>query len=90
MGKRMLNIISAYAPQTGCSKEEKENFYEEVESMLRQISGQEDTWIGTDLNGHVGGTRTGFEQEHGGNSWGDRHAEGEEIVQFAQAYDLGV
>ena len=47
-------------------------------------------WIGADLNGHVGGTRTGFEREHGGNSWGDRNAEGEAILQFAQAYDLGV
>ena len=90
VGKRMLNIISAYAPQTGCSQEEKEHFYEEVESILRQILGQEDMWTGADLNGHVGGTRTGFEREHGGNSWGDRHAEGEEILQFAQAYDLGV
>ena len=48
--KRMLNIISAYAPQTGCSQEEKE------------LPGQEDMWIGADLYGHVGGTRTGFER----------------------------
>ena len=47
-------------------------------------------WIGGDLNGHVGGTRTGFEREHVGNSWGDRNVEGEEILQFAQAYDLGI
>ena len=33
VGKHMLNIISA--PQTGCSQEEKEHFYEEMESMLR-------------------------------------------------------
>ena len=58
--------------------------------MLRQIPGQEDMWIGAHLNGHVGGTRTGFEREHGGNSWGDRNAEGEEILQFAQASDLGI
>ena len=58
VGKRILNIISAYAPQTGCSQEEKEHFYEEMESLLRQIPGQEDMWIGADLNGHVGGTRT--------------------------------
>ena len=86
----MLKFISAYAPQTGCSQEEKEHFYEEMESLLRQIPGQEDMWIGADLNGHVGGTRTGFVREHGGNSWGDRNAEGEEILQFAQAYDFGV
>ena len=36
------------------------------------------------------------EQEHDLNEnmeeicWGDRNAEGEEILQFAQAYDLGV
>ena len=86
----MLNIISAYAPQTGCSQEDKEHFYEEIKSLLRQIPGQEDICIGADQNGHVGGTRTGFEREHGGNSWGDRNAEGEEILQFAQAYDLGI
>ena len=33
--------------------------------MLHQTPGQEDMWIGADLNGHVGGTRTGFEREHG-------------------------
>ena len=40
VGKRMLNIISAYALQTGCSKEEKEHFYEEMESLLRQRIGR--------------------------------------------------
>ena len=57
----MLNIISAYAPQAGCSQEEKEHLYEEMANLLRQIPGQEDMWIGADLNGHVGGTRAGFE-----------------------------
>ena len=52
MGQRMLNIISAYAPLTGRSHEEKEHFYEEIESLLRQITEQEDMWIGADLNGH--------------------------------------
>ena len=47
-------------------------------------------WIRAYLNGHVGGMRTGFKREHGGNSWGDRNAEEEEILQFVQAYDFGV
>ena len=54
-------IIPASVPQTGCSQEEKEHLYEEMESLLRQIPEQEDMWIGADLNGHIGGTRTGFE-----------------------------
>ena len=69
VGKLTLNIISTHAPQTGCSQEDKEHFYEEMGSLLRQIPGQEDIWIRTDINGHVGGTRTGFEREHGRNSW---------------------
>ena len=90
VGKRMLNSISVYAPQMGFSQEEQEHCYEEMKSMLQQIPGQEDMWIAADLNGHVGGTRTGCEREHGGNCWGNRNAEGEEILQFVQAYDLGV
>ena len=30
-----------------------ESEYEEMESLLRQIPGHEDMWIGADLNGHV-------------------------------------
>ena len=41
MGKHMPNIISAYEPQMGCSQEEKQHFYDEMGSLLRQIPGQE-------------------------------------------------
>ena len=81
-GKRMLNIITAYTPQTEYSQEEKEHIYEEMESILRQIPEQEDRWIGADLNGHIGG-KLGFEREYGGHIWGDRNSEREEIQQFA-------
>ena len=35
-----------------------------MESLLRQIPGHEDVWIGADVNGHIAGTRRGFEREH--------------------------
>ena len=60
----MLNIISSYESQTGCSQLEKQRFHEEMESLLlilRYIPGQEDIWIGADLNA------TSQEQEHGLN-----------------------
>ena len=65
VGNSMLNIIISICTTDGCSQEEKEHFYDEMESSLRQIPGQEDMWIGADLNGHVEAARTGFEREHG-------------------------
>ena len=45
-------------------------------------------FIGGDLNGHVGTTNTGFETAHGGFGFGSRNPEGEEVLDFAVAFDL--
>ena len=57
-------MISAYAPQVGCPSEEKSQFYEHLEQIMRNIKPEEEIIIGADLNGHVGRDRSGFEQEH--------------------------
>ena len=44
--------------------------------------------IGGDLNGHVGATNVGFERVHGGFGYGSRSQEGEDVLNFASAYDL--
>ena len=38
----------------------------------------------------VGRDGSGFEQEHGCHSFGDRNEEGEDVLRFAQAYNLGL
>ena len=38
----------------------------------------------------MGRDRSGFEQEHGGHSFGERNEEGEDVLRFAQAYNLGL
>ena len=50
----MLNIISAYAPQVGCTREEKEAFWQELEETMEKVPREERVVIGADLNGHVG------------------------------------
>ena len=57
---------------------------------MRNIKPEEEIIIGADLNGHVGRDRRGFEQEHRGHSFGDRNEEGEDVLRFAQAYNLGL
>ena len=46
------NIISAYAPQAGCTTPEKEEFCESLEQMITSVSDKEIV-IGANLNGHV-------------------------------------
>ena len=53
------NIISAYAPQAGCTTAEKGEFYESLEQMVTSVPDKEIV-IGADLNGHVGYKRGGF------------------------------
>ena len=45
-------------------------------------------FIGGDLNGYVGTTSAGFEAVHGGFGYGSRNQEGEEVLDFAVAFDL--
>ena len=85
------NIISAYAPQAGCTTAEKEEFYKSlvVEQMVTSVPNKEIV-IGADLNGHVEDYRDGSERAHGGNGYGQINNEVEDILRFAQAYNLAI
>ena len=54
IGKQIVNIVSAYAPQVGLSAEEKDDFWDSFIIVLTGIPKQESTFIGSDMNGHVG------------------------------------
>ncbi|KAL0838447.1 hypothetical protein ABMA28_016579 [Loxostege sticticalis] len=50
----VVNIVSAYAPQVGCPRTEKDNFWIFLDDILQEIPSNEITILGGDLNGHVG------------------------------------
>ena len=50
----ILNIVSAYAPQVNNSLEEKNDFWEDLDGLIKSISKEERIVLGADLNGHVG------------------------------------
>ena len=78
----VLNVISAYAPQVGLDESAKRD------GLIRDVPSSEKFFIGGDLNGHVGNTSAGFETVHGGFGNGSRNQEGEEVLDFAVAFDL--
>jgi hypothetical protein len=54
------------------------------------VSSNEKLFIGVDINGHVGTVRGGFERVHRGFGYDEQNQEGENILNFAIAYDLMV
>lgn len=59
-----LNIISAYAPQTGCRNQEKLDFWEDLDEIMQDIPNEEYTHLAGDLNGHVGEKVSTHENVH--------------------------
>ena len=86
IGKQIVNIVSAYAPQVGLSAEEKDDFWDSFIIVLSGIPKQESIFIGSDMNGHVGRDADGY----GGMGFSTRNAEGGRILEFGEAVGMVV
>jgi hypothetical protein len=56
--------------------------------MGQSVPISEKLFIGGDLNEYVGSTRIDFDGVHGGFGYESRNQEGDDILNFALAYDL--
>ena len=61
-----------------------------MEELIRPFSEKDKIVIGADLNRHIGRGNTGYERWHGGFGYGERNQEGDNILEFTQAYDLAL
>ncbi|XP_060182003.1 uncharacterized protein LOC132611615 [Lycium barbarum] len=90
VGGFILHIISAYAPQTGFSEEEKRHFWEDLDAMKGGIPSTEKQFIGGDFNGHIRSISGGYDDVHGGSGFGDRNGGGIALLDFTKAFGLVV
>ena len=72
----MLNVISAYAPQVGCIREEKETFWLNLDETVEKIPRNERIVMEAELNGHMGEENNGDEECMGRNRLGKINNEG--------------
>ena len=86
----MLNVISAYAPQVGCIREEKEAFWLDLDETVEKIPENERIVVGADLNGHEGEGNNGDEECMGRHGLGKRNNEGQAMVDFAKRMELAI
>ncbi|VDO61607.1 unnamed protein product [Heligmosomoides polygyrus] len=82
--------MSVYAPQTGCSEHDKDDFYLSLEEAIRSVPEGDYLSIAGDMNGHVGSGRRGVERVRGGKGIGLINPDGERILDLAIAHDLSV
>ena len=66
----ILNVISAYAPQVGCIREEKEAFWLDLDETMEKIPQNVRIVVGADLNGHVGKGNNSDEECWEDMNWG--------------------
>ena len=85
----MLNVISAYAPQAGCIRKEKETLWLDLDETVKKIR-NERIVVGADLNGHVGEGNNGDEVCMGRHGLGKRNNEGQAVVNFAKRRELAI
>ncbi|XP_071723505.1 uncharacterized protein [Rutidosis leptorrhynchoides] len=88
MGKDVLHVNSAYAPQVDLAHNVKQEFWDRMDDIMQTIPIMEKVIIEGDLNRHVGMSRDGYEEAHGGYGYGSRNREGESILDYAWAYDM--
>ena len=86
----ILNIISAYALQVGCTYEEKEAFWLDLDETVEKIPKDERIVVGADLNGHVREGNNGDENVMGRHGLGERNEEGQAVVDFAKRMELAI
>ena len=80
--------ISCYAPQVGCTQEEKDELWEHMDAEMQAVPTSERLVVAGDLNGHVGRDRDVYDGVHGGHGLGVRNEEGIKIMDFATAYQM--
>ena len=88
VGDMVLNVISVYASQIGLDESAQRQFWEDFDGLIRAVPSSEKLFIGGDLNRHVVTTSAGFEAVHRGFGYDSRNQEGEEVLDFAVAFDL--
>ena len=86
----MLNVISAYAPQVGCIREEKEALWLDLDETVEKIPKNERIVVGADLNGHVGEGNNGDKECMSRHELGKRNNEGQAVVDFAKRMELPI
>ncbi|VDP02224.1 unnamed protein product [Heligmosomoides polygyrus] len=69
--ERLYHFFYAYAPQSGCSDQAKEEFWSLLDEKTAEVLPKDVIIVAVDLNGHVAAAKDGYSC-HGGFGYGSR------------------
>ncbi|XP_047252253.1 uncharacterized protein LOC124887114 [Capsicum annuum] len=72
--------------RVGLDKEEKRKFWEVLDEVIRGMPSSEKILTGGDFNGQIGSLPIGYNDVHGGFSFGDRNDNRSTLLNFARAF----
>jgi len=82
-----INIIHCYAP-TNAEDEKKEEFYDQLQSVVNNHGDKDVTILMGDLNAKIGADNTGYEQVMGKHRLGRMKENGEQFADFCAQNNL--
>ncbi|XP_016546434.1 craniofacial development protein 2-like [Capsicum annuum] len=77
-----LNMYSVYTPQVGLGGEEKIQFWEDLDKVVRGVPDSEKIMVAGDFNGHIEAFLGGFGDVHSGFSFGEGNKKGAALLEF--------
>ena len=86
----IMHVISAYSPQVGCIREEKETFWLDLDETVEKIPRNERIVVEADLNGHVEEGNNGDEECMNKHGLGKRNNEVQAVVDFVKRRELAI
>ena len=90
LGRRVYHVFSIYAPQTGRSAREKEEFMNQLEDLVSEIPDSDGIVLAGDFNSHIGRERSGYEDIAGPYCYGSLNPEGRMLLDFCKYQNLKI
>ncbi|XP_016562018.2 craniofacial development protein 2-like [Capsicum annuum] len=90
IGGYTLNVCSVYAPQVELDGEEKKQFWEALDEVVRGMPSFKKIVVRGDFNGHIRVVSGGYSDVHRGYGFGERNDEEVALLDFARAFGLVV
>ena len=75
-------IVQCYAPTNNSVEEEKDEFYNRLQSIVVKYPEKDTTILMGDLNAKVGGVNIGYEEVMGTHGLGEASENGEKLMDF--------
>jgi exonuclease III len=83
-----LNIIQCYAPTNDSEEEDKDMFYDRLQSVLEKCQQRDVTIVMGDFNAKVGEDNSGYEEVMGTHGLGTMNENGERMADFCAMNSL--